>query len=538
VVDLIISGGLVVDGTGRPAFAADVVVEADRITDIVSRQDGSAGVPAEAAREVIDAVGRLVMPGFVDVHSHSDINILIDPSGASKIRQGITTEVVGNCGYSAFPLAGPILQEEREAHAKLGYDIDWTGVEDYFQRVETTRPAFNLATFVGHGNIRGAVLGYEDRPPTPDEMRAMEREVERAVCAGALGLSTGLIYAPGIFAATDEILALQKVAARCGGIYTSHVRGEGDTLLEAADEFFAVVEGAACQGQFSHLKASGPRNWGKVRRVIEMAERVNARGGKVCFDKYPYTASSTSLASLLPRWAREGGREQTVERLMDPALRGKIIYESAMHNEGHDGWASVLICEAGAPEFEKYQGWTLADAARDADMEAGEMFAELLIRSRLSTSICNFTMSQDDTDHAILHPLGMVCTDAACRAPQGPLSHDTPHPRAYGSFAKFFRDYVKERPLLTLEAAVAKVTDLPCEAFGLRGRGRIAPGYQADLLVIDWERFEDRSEFTQPHQFCAGLDAVVVNGVPTIVAGVETGRRGGRLLQRGRDALV
>lgn len=536
--NLIIRGGLLVDGTGSPPFEADVVIEGDKIADVIRRNPTPPDLTGETDAEIIDASGRLVMPGFVDVHSHSDINILIDPSGASKIRQGITTEIVGNCGYSAFPLAGPILEEEREAHAKYGFDIDWTDVDGYFSRLEAARPAFNLATFVGHGNVRGAVLGYEDRPATRSEMQAMEREVERAVEAGALGLSTGLIYAPGLFASTEELVELQKAAARRGGIYTSHVRGEGDTLLEAANEFFAVVENAACQGQFSHLKASGPRNWGKVKRVIEQAEQTNARGGRVRFDKYPYIASSTQLASLLPRWACDGGRDRTIERLQDPQLRGRIIREAAEHNEGRDGWASVLICEAGAPEFEKYQGLSIADAARDAGLDAGEMFAELLVRGRLTTSICNFTMSQEDTDLALLHPLGMVCTDAGCRAPHGPLSNDTPHPRAYGSFAKFFRDYVKERPLMTLESAVAKVTALPCDTFGLRGRGLVQVGYQADLLVIDWARFEDRSVFTSPHQFCDGLDAVVVNGVPTVVNGRETGQRGGRLLQRGRDALV
>ncbi|MGI8908627.1 MAG: N-acyl-D-amino-acid deacylase family protein [Candidatus Sumerlaeaceae bacterium] len=528
--DLLIQNATIVDGTGSPAFDGDITVTGDRIIRVfdASRQQRFEG---EAAK-VIDARGRIATPGFIDVHSHSDINILANPNGESKLRQGITTEIVGNCGFSAFPLRGATLAEEAEVNRKVGVETTWDTADGYFRTLEQARPAFNIATFVGHGNIRGSVVGFDDRPCTPDELKVMIREVEDAMDAGALGLSTGLIYTPGMFAEVSEIVELQKAAEAKGGMYASHVRGEGDTLLEAADEFMTIVDQARCQGQFSHLKASGPRNWGKVARVIEQIEQANARGGDVRFDKYPYVASSTELASLLPRWVRNGGRDSAMERLSDATNKDGIIHESEQINEGKDGWDSVLICEAGAPEFEKYQGQSVGEIARQLGLAGGEAFIELLRASRLSTSICNFTMSEDETDMAILHPLGMVCSDAACRAPYGALLYDCPHPRAYGTFGRFFRDYVKTRKLLTLEQAVHKVTAFSCDTFGLKNRGRIAAGNYADLLVIDFPRYTDKAEFARPHQYCEGIDAIIVNGVLTLEGDQHTGNRGGKVLRR------
>ena len=531
MLDILIKNGTIIDGTGAAPMRADVAIADGRIVEIAPVEQGGAGICAEA-QTVIDASARLVTPGFVDVHGHSDFSVLVNPEAESMIRQGITTEIAGNCGAGPFPLRGAALDDEADFANRVGLQIDWTTASGYMARLESAKPAINMGFFVGHGNIRGAVIGYEDRPATSGEMAAMEREVEEAMEAGALGMSTGLIYAPGLFSEPTEIIALQSVAARHGGIYSSHVRGEGDTLLEAADEFMAIVRGADCQGQFSHLKASGPANWGKVRRVVEQIEEHNSRGGRVRFDKYPYIASSTSLASLLPSWSRDGGRDRTLDRLADPAQRERMVREAADANEGRDGWDSVLICQAGHADLEKYQGKSVADVGRDLGLDAGDAFVRLLVDGRLNTSICNFTMSQDDTDFVLLHPLGMICTDATSRAPYGPLSMDAPHPRAYGTFGRFFRDYVKERPLMRIEEGVRKATSVPCETFGLRGRGRVAEGYFADLLVINWPEFFDRSDFVQPHQYCDGIDAIIVNGALTVFAGKQTGRRAGRVLRR------
>jgi N-acyl-D-amino-acid deacylase len=529
--DALIVGGLIIDGTGQPAFAGEIAIKDEKILEIIPGH-GEAERRYQAPVKV-SAEGRTVVPGFIDVHTHSDMTILANPEGESKIRQGVTTEIVGNCGFSAFPLRGERLAEEKLEAERIGVEIHWSDAEGYFSALESAKPAFNMLTFVGHGNIRGSVMGYDDRPPTTDELKLMKREVEIALDAGAIGLSTGLIYAPGIFSEPQEIIALQKQVSRRGGLYASHVRGEGDTLLPAADEFMEVVRGAESRGQFSHLKASGPRNWGKVQKVIDQIEQANQAGLEVRFDKYPYVASSTELASLLPRWVRSGGRDAALERLQDSRLKDQIIRESEEINEGRDGWASVLLCEPSSPRFDCYIAKTVADVAKEEGLAGGEAFLELLIHSRLATTICNFTMSQDETDLAILHPLGMVCSDASCRAHYGMLSHGCPHPRAYGTFGRYFRDYCLDRPLLSLEAAVKKVTDLPCKTFRIAKRGRLKPGYFADLLVVDFPNYRDHSKFADPHHYCTGIDAIFVNGTLTMQNGEHTGNRAGRVLRGG-----
>ena len=323
MLDLVILNGTVHDGGGGAPLAADIGVEGDRVAVVAPRTDGGRGLAGAEARESIDASGRIVTPGFVDVHSHSDFNILIDPNGESKVRQGITTEIVGNCGMSAFPLNPVLRREEWEIRPRRGLELDWDTAEGYFARLESARPAFNLATFVGHGNVRGAVMGFEDRAPTADEMRSMRREVEAALEAGALGMSTGLIYAPGMFADTGEIVGLQRAAAARGGIYASHVRGEGDHLLESADEFVRVVEETGSRAQYSHLKASGRRNWGKARRVLEQIEEINDRSAASC-------ASTSIPTRRRPRnWRRccragraTGGGEVAAARLRDAGGAG------------------------------------------------------------------------------------------------------------------------------------------------------------------------------------------------------------------------
>ncbi|MCX7717833.1 MAG: D-aminoacylase [Candidatus Sumerlaeaceae bacterium] len=525
---IIIRNGTIVDGTGASPFTADVLIEGECIADVAPQ-----GLPPDMdADETIDASGRLVTPGFVDVHGHSDFPIVADPAGRSKITQGITTEVFGNCGMSAFPLQGAARADALATHSWLGLDMTWTSADEYFNVVDCLRPAFNIASFVGHGNVRASVMGMDDRPPRPDELRAMEREVEEAIEAGAVGLATGLIYAPGMFAATDEIIALQRAATRKGGIHASHVRGEGDRLLDAAAEFLDIVRSTGCQGQYSHLKASGRRNWGKVTQIIEMIERHNAVGGCVRFDKYPYTASSTELASLLPRWVRDGGRDAAADRLKDPAIRRRAANEVREDLAGFTDWQDIVIVDPACDRFRRWTGRSLADLAQGEAMDPEIAFIELLTESRLTAYIVNFSMSQDDTDAALLHPQCMVCTDGEALATDGPLAHGCPHPRAFGSFGKYLRDYVCERPLLRIEEAVRKATSLPCETFGFRRRGRVEAGHYADILVIDASRFADHSRFEDPHHYCTGLEAVIVNGTVTVRRDQLTGKRAGRVLRR------
>lgn len=535
--DLIIYNAHIVDGTGAPVFVGHVAVKGEEIADVIPAHAAETP-PVSSARVVLDASGKLLTPGFIDVHGHSDLNIFACPEAESKVRQGITTEIVGNCGESAFPLFGPFRQSTMEELRRLELEPRWNSAEQYFACVEAIKPACNIASYVGHGSVRAAVMGYEDNDPTDVQLHQMKREISAAIQSGAIGMSTGLIYPPGIFSTVGELVELQQAAQKYDGIYSSHIRSEGDLLLQATDEFLEITTRSGSQGQFSHLKASGPRNWGKVSFVIETLEEAIARGANIWWDKYPYIASSTSLASLLPKWVLAGGRKAAIDRLRDKSLQMEIVAEAEQANEGCKGWESVLIVDAGCDEYADLQGLSIGEAARRKDFSAQEMFIALLTASELKTAICNFTMNWEETDIAITHPRGMVCTDAACRAPKGILSHDAPHPRAYGTFGAFFRRYVKEKGSLSLEDAVRKVTSLPCEVFKIKKRGKIEKGYFADLLIIDWDRFQDVSDFAAPHRFCDGLRTVVVNGKITFHDSAYTGLRGGRVLRKSSDGIA
>jgi N-acyl-D-amino-acid deacylase len=534
--DLLIRNATVIDGTGSAACAADVAIAGERIAAVTPPQS-SDSLHTGMARSCIDAAGCIVVPGFIDVHGHSDLNILACPAAESKLRQGVTTEIFGNCGESAFPLFGAFRSSIVSELKRLGVEPTWQSASQYFAHLDALQPAINVATYLGHGSVRAAVMGYEDEAPSASALHQMKREIDAALAEGAIGMSTGLIYPPGIFAATAELCELQGQARRRGGIYASHVRSEGDLLLQAADEFLEIVRSTDSQGQFSHLKASGPRNWGKVVHVIGAVEQAVAEDARIWWDKYPYVASSTSLAALLPAWVLAGGTEAVEARLKDPSLRAKIIDESEAANEGCDGWDSVFIADPACASFAATQGKFLGPAARDAGIEPGDLFVELLLASTLRASMCNFTMNWDETDLAITHARGLVCSDAACRAPYGVLSQDCPHPRTYGTFGAFFRRYVKELGRLTLEEAVQKVTSLACSVFGIAGRGEIRPGYYADLVVLDWPEYRDCAEYGAPHRYCEGVRAVIVNGVLTLKDGVLSGRRAGRVLRRQGDTI-
>lgn len=527
--DILITGGTVYDGTGAPPVAADVLVSGEKIADLLPREAGMA-VPPDCQR--IDAAGHVVAPGFVDVHSHSDLNCLLSPGCESKLFQGITTEIVGNCGMSAFPVLSTMDDEISGPYAQAGRKACWSSASGYFDTVDAAAPALNYASFVGHSNVRAEVMGFSDRAPDSAELSRMTSLVEQALEEGALGLSTGLIYMPGMYAKTAEIIALQKAAARKGGIYSSHVRGEGDRLKAAATEFLRVIREVGCQGQYSHLKASGRRNWGLVPWIIEEIEKINSSGGFVRFDKYPYVASGTELSSLLPRWAHEGGREEAANRLREPRPRERLIRELREDYAGYSPWSGVLLTDPGSAEFSRFSGQTIEQIARELAIDPYELYVELLVASSFRATICNFTMSQDETDLAILHPCGMVCSDAEIRTTTGPLAGGSPHPRAFGAFPKFFRDYVFDTKRLSLEAAIAKATSIPCDTFGFVGRGRVARGCFADLVIFDAARLRDRSTFSEPLNYSEGVQAVVVNGTVTMLDGVPTGERGGRVLRR------
>lgn len=525
--DLVFANVVICDGTGARPRAGHVAVQGDRIALVAS-----ADMPAPPAKQTVDGHGRLVLaPGFIDVHSHSDYTILALPQSESKIAQGITTEIFGNCGFGAFPLRGELLDDEQVAQHHLDLAWNWTTAEEYFAIVEQTKPVVNVASFVGHRNVRAVVMGFADRRPTHEELRAMQREVESALEAGALGLSTGLIYLPGMFASTDEIVELARVVARRGGIYASHVRGEGDRLLSAADEFFQIVDSADVAGQYSHLKASGRRNWGKVGYVIERIEQRVAQGKKLAFDRYPYTASSTELSSLLPRWVLDGGRDAALERLSQPQVRNQVRRELEDDFAGDEPWGAILLASIADSEFSRFRGWRLSAIARELGMEEFDVFFELLLAGKLEVWMCHFTMSEDDMIAVLIHPFCMVCTDAESHS-FSKLAGSVPHPRGFGAFPRFLQYFVREKGLLSLEEAVRKMTSLPAQMFGLRNRGVIDKGYAADLVLFDPLRIEDKSVFGEAPRRPEGIEVVVVNGTISYERGRILPRGSGRVLRR------
>lgn len=522
--DLIISGAEIIDGTGAPAFKADVAVTGEYIQEVGNLENNP-------AKERLDASGYVLTPGFIDVHSHGDVSILVNPQAESKIHQGITTKIIGNCGFSLFPLKGESLDEARRDMAPYEMTPEWDSAEGYFNKLEEIEPAINVACFVGHGTLRGAVMGEKDLPPDAEQMKEMKRLLEESMNAGAMGLSTGLIYAPSFFAGKEELTELSRVVSALNGFYASHIRGESDTLLEAVDEALAIGKDADCGVQVSHLKASAPRNWGKVKTAIEMIEKADSMGMDVAFDKYPYTAGSTGLSSYLPRWAIGQGVDQLVEFLQDPDTRKKIFRESDESNDGEKKWDSVMIIFAGCDEYRSHEGKSLQQIAEDTGNSIEDVFCDILIFSRANADIVCFTQSQDDTDLVLEHPMGLVCTDSGVWAPYGPLSRIKPHPRAYGSFPRFLKRYVKDKKALTREEAVHKITKQSAERFRIARRGVVSSGYYADLVLLDWEALEDKASYTDPHRYPVGVEGVVVNGVVSIQNGKNREKRNGKVLR-------
>jgi N-acyl-D-amino-acid deacylase len=526
MLDLLIRGGTVVDGTGARARRADVAIAGDRIeaVEVLPR--------AEAAR-VIDATGHAVAPGFVDMHSHADFVLPGLPTADSKVHQGFTLEVVGNCGASPAPLTPARRQDVIDGAGLTVPPLrwDWTSFRSYLDGLTRQGLSVNVAPLVGHGTIRLVAMGPGDARPTAGQLLAMAAETRRAMEEGALGLSTGLIYAPGVFADTDEIAGLARVAAEAGGFYASHIRGEGDTLLPAVAEAIDVGRRAGAPVQISHLKAAGQANWPKMSQAIELIEAARAEGLDVTADMYPYPAGSTSLTALLPTWAHAGGRERLLARLADPADRARIRDALAGAGMARDaGWDGIAI--SGCPARTGYEGRTLAHIAAELGVAAGEAVIEILRQSGGEADMVLFMMSEDNVARGLALPWVMIGSDGEGRAARGPYGAGKPHPRNYGTCPRFLGHYVRDRGLVPLEEAVRRMTGLPAAKLGLRDRGRLVRGAAADVVVFDPATVADTATFADPHRYPRGIAWVLVNGRPVIAAGEHTGARPGRVLTR------
>jgi N-acyl-D-amino-acid deacylase len=529
VHDLLIRGGRIVDGTGSPWYRGDVAITGDRIAAVGL-------LPRAQARDTIDATGLIVAPGFIDMLGHSERSILRDGRAISKITQGITSEVTGEVS-SVVPVTEAMLEEmSPEARER----ITWRDLDGYFEAFAAARPAINLGTFVTVGSVRRAVIGMGDRASTPAELDVMKAHVARAMEQGAMGLSTGLIYAPASFASTEEVAELARVAASHGGGYASHIRSEGSGLIAAIEEAIEIGELANTWVQIHHLKASGRQNWGKMVDAVATIEAARARGVDVSADQYPYPASGTGLDAMVPNWAHAGGTDSLLARLRDPATRARIREE--MTGDGATDWSlgsayggpgGVMIAGTSADSLEHYEGMRLDEVARMRGQEPVDALIDLLLADRSATSAIYFSMSEEDIEYAMRQPWVSVGIDAGARAADSTVTGN-PHPRAYGSFPRILCRYVREREVITLPEAIRKFTALPAARVGLDERGVLKQGMFADLTLFDPDRVCDRGTFEHPVQTSVGIEHVIVNGVPVLRDGAPTDARPGRPLRRGR----
>ncbi len=511
MLDVIIKNGKLIDGEGRPSYRADIGIADGKIVKI------SPALECEAA-QILDADNLSVAPGFVDIHTHSDIPIAIDQRAQSKVQQGVTTELTGHCGSSAAPAVGGAEARVREEMARYDseHKLKWQHMHSYLAYLEKAKPSNNQAILAGHGTLRAAVFGYEQREPSAKELSEMKALLIECMQAGAYGISTGLYYAPGSYANTDEVIEMCKVAARLGGVHCCHLRDESDYnigLIAALEEAIEISRASGVSTQIAHLKALGPRQWGKGVQLLQMIEQAREEGLDVSFDQYPYPASGSSITgALLPRWAQEGGRQGTIAMLKSPDTRKKI-FDSMVENLDRRGGADRLVIASYTPD-RTLQGKSLEQVAQDMSVHPVEAAMRLL--EEAEASFVSFVMSEEDVDTIMKHPVGMVGSDGSCLAADGPLSHTKPHPRHYGTFPRVLGKYARERRIIPLEEAVRKMTSAPAKKIGLLGRGVLREGYWADVCVFSAEQVEDRATFEQPQQYPEGIKWVLVNGVVVV----------------------
>ncbi len=527
--DLLFKGGRVVDGTGAPWFRADVCVIGDLIAAV-----GDLGNRPASRR--IDASTLVVAPGFIDMMGQSEYNVLVDGRAASKITQGITTEVTGE-GGSIAPLNARMLADNKATYEHYGVTPNFTTLEGYFKEFARRGVALNLATFVGAGGVRNLVIGTDDRRATAAELQAMEAAVAQAMEQGALGVSTSLSYVPDSFASTEEIIALAKVAARYGGSYITHQRDEGDGIDASLDEVFRIAREARIPTEIYHLKTSGTRNWGRMPAVLKRIEAMRAEGLDVSADQYPWTAWSNALDSDLPSWVREGGRRKMIERLSDAATRSKaraglleeLLKEFPAWREG--GSKAVLITSVLNPALKKYEGQTIADIAKAEGKDPLDAHLDIVVADQGNTVRVAFSMHEDDVRLALRHPLVSFNTDSPAMAEDGIFSKEKSHPRAWGSATRILGKYVREEKLLSLEEAIRKMTSLPAARMHFVDRGILRPGMAADLVAFDPATVRERSTFTDPLHYSEGMPYVAVNGRLVVDEGRITAARPGRILR-------
>jgi dihydroorotase/N-acyl-D-amino-acid deacylase len=527
--DVVIRNGHVVDGTGSPWYAGDVAIKNGRIAAL-------GDLAGAKARKTIDARGMVVAPGFIDMLGQSELSILVNPHLPSKIYQGITTEVTGE-GGSIAPLTPAIIQADHVTYQHYGITPDWRTFREYFARLRKQGMGINLASYVGATQVRRAVIGEDNRAPTPAELERMKALVREAMQDGAVGLSTSLQYAPAPYASTEELIALASEAAKFGGTYASHIRNEGDAIDTALDEAFRIGREAHIPVEIWHLKAAGRANWGRMPEIVARIEKARQSGIDVAADTYAYTAAFNTFSAIIPPWAHDGGDKKLIERLKDPALRARIRKEmETPSSEWNNEWQQVTGPEAfivGAvqnPKLVPLQGKTIAEIAKLWNKDPIDTVFDLLVEDQAFTSVAFFIMAEPDVATALRQPWVSVCNDSQGTSPDGLLGREHPHPRAYGAFPHVLRKYVREDKVLSLEDAIRKFSALPAQRMRLGDRGVLKIGMWADVVVFDPEQVRDLATFDKPNQLSEGMRFVLVNGVPVIEEGRTTNALPGKVL--------
>jgi N-acyl-D-amino-acid deacylase len=535
--DVVLRGGTVYDGSGEAPRVADVALRGDRVVAVES------GVVGRGRRE-FDARGLAVAPGFINVLSWADTPLLEDGRSQSDIRQGVTLEVFGE-GWSMGPLNDAMKKDLKERQGDIRYDVAWTSLGEYLEHLTARGVSPNVASFVGATTVRIYVLGYEDRAPSETELARMKRLVDAAMQDGALGVASSLIYAPAFYASTEELVELARVAGRHGGVYISHLRGEGTRLLEALEELVRIARDADVAAEIYHLKASGQANWDKLNQVIVRVEEAQREGLQITANMYTYAASSTGLNSTMPPWVQEGGHDEWVRMLQDPAIRTRVLkemrgggdYDNSFANSG--GPEGVLLVSFKNDALKPLTGKTLAEVARERGRPAAEVAMDLVVEDDSRVGCVFFTMSEDNVRKKVRLPWVTFGSDGGSFTNEGVFLRSNPHPRGYGNFARLLGRYVREEELISLTEAVHRLSALPAGRFGLRRRGRLEPGYFADVVVFDPRTISDHATFEKPHQYSTGVEHVFVNGVQVLRDGEHTGAKPGRVVRgpgwRGRQ---
>jgi len=530
--DLIIRNGHIIDGTGNPWYAADVAVSGDRLAAIGDLRE------AHAKRE-IDAKGRIVAPGFIDMLGQSEVSLLLDNRSLSKLSQGITTEITGE-GGSIAPQNEKTIAPQKPFLDHYKLTIDWTTLDGYFRRLEKQGTPLNIGTYVGSAQVREAVIGDDDRAPTPAELGRMKVLVEQAMKDGALGLSSALIYPPNIYAKTDELIALAQVASKYGGLYATHMRSEGASEMPALAEAMRIGREANLPVEIFHLKVSGKPRWGSMKNVVAAIQLARDSGLDIAADMYPYTAGATALASALPPWVADGGVQKLLERLKDPAIRARIKkdlagdhpdWENLVYDCG--GASGVLISSVQNPELKQFEGKTVEDVAKSWKKSPEDTLMDFVLADKAQTGAIYFMASEEDLRIGLSQPWTSIGLDAGEMSLDGPIYEPHAHPRAMGSMPRFLGRYVRDEHLMALESAIRKITSLPAQREHLESRGLLKPGYFADITIFDPATIIDHATFTKPDQLSDGIDFTIVNGQVEYDHGKLTGATAGRIL-RGR----